>query len=517
VTGVSTLTPGAFALTDADRARLERRLKVAVARARTRSRGAATGEVLAANRDRFHRVATREVLAANRDRFHRLATREVLAAVTVVLPADVDPAAVAFASRAGTEPAFVFEQPERGGSALAGLGCVRELSASGPTRFVDVARAWRALAGGAVADPLDGPPGSGPVAVGGFAFADEGGRAPHWEPYPPASLHVPEVALARRDGVVRMTLSAIATPDDTAEGLLERLEARVAALRQVALPLLDPDPIGSVRVASAMPPEHYEAAVARAVERIRAGELEKIVLAREVAVHTPAPHDVAAIHGVLRDAFPACFVFAVMRGEHAFIAASPELLLRREGLRASTLGLAGSTRRSADPAVDDHLGEQLRRSDKDREEQAIVVRRIARALRPHSVWVAAPDEPEIVKVANIQHLATPIRAQLRDPIGAVELAGVLHPTPAVGGEPHAAAVPLIPALEGLDRGWYAGAIGWTDANEDGEFCVGLRCALLRGREARCYAGVGVVRDSDPTAELAETEVKLGALLPVLAA
>jgi isochorismate synthase EntC len=91
----------------------------------------------------------------------------------------------------------------------------------------------------------------------------------------------------------------------------------------------------------------------------------------------------------------------------------------------------------------------------------------------------------------------------------------LHPTPAVGGEPHAAAVPRIPALEGIDRGWYAGAIGWTDANEDGEFCVGLRCALLRGREARLYAGVGVVRDSDPASELAETEIKLGALLPVI--
>ena len=102
------------------------------------------------------------------------------------------------------------------------------------------------------------------------------------------------------------------------------------------------------------------------------------------------------------------------------------------------------------------------------------------------------------------------------PVGAVELAGLLHPTPAVGGEPLAVAAPLIPALEGLDRGWYAGPVGWTDANEDGEFCVALRCALLRGAVARCYAGVGVVRDSDPAAELAETEVKLQALLPVLA-
>jgi len=121
----------------------------------------------------------------------------------------------------------------------------------------------------------------------------------------------------------------------------------------------------------------------------------------------------------------------------------------------------------------------------------------------------------VVKMANVQHLATPIRAQLREPVGIIELAGALHPTPAVGGEPHSAAAPQIPALEGIDRGWYAGPVGWTDANEDGEFCVALRCALLRGREARLYAGVGVVCDSDPAAELAETEIKLGALLPVI--
>jgi salicylate biosynthesis isochorismate synthase/menaquinone-specific isochorismate synthase len=119
-------------------------------------------------------------------------------------------------------------------------------------------------------------------------------------------------------------------------------------------------------------------------------------------------------------------------------------------------------------------------------------------------------------MANIQHLASPIRAQLHKPIGAIHLAGLLHPTPAVGGEPFDVAEPLIPTLEGMDRGWYAGPVGWTDTNEDGELCVALRCALLSGRVARCYAGVGVVRDSDPAAELAETDVKLGALLPVLA-
>ena len=118
-------------------------------------------------------------------------------------------------------------------------------------------------------------------------------------------------------------------------------------------------------------------------------------------------------------------------------------------------------------------------------------------------------------MANIQHLATPIRAQLAAPVEAIELAGLMHPTPAVGGEPSAAALGLIPALEGLDRGWYTGPVGWTDAAGDGEFCVALRCALLRGNVARCYAGNGIVRGSKPAAELAETEVKLQALLPLL--
>ena len=182
-----------------------------------------------------------------------------------------------------------------------------------------------------------------------------------------------------------------------------------------------------------------------------------MVLAREVRAHAASPHDPGAVVGALRDAFPACFCWCVGTPELAFVGASPELLVRRDGARAQTVALAGTKRRSADPAVDDHLGEQLLRSVKDREEQAIVVRRIQRTLEPVSVWVTAGDEPVLVKVQNVQHLATPIRAQLADPLPAVELAGMLLPTPAVGGEPRATALPLIPALEGLDRGWYAGA------------------------------------------------------------
>ena len=445
----------------------------------------------------------------------RATGEQTLASITSEVGSGIDPTAAAVASRRPGEPWFCLEQPDREGSALTAIGCVRVLEARGADRFGEVGRAWSDLAADALADDLDGPPGSGLVAVGGFAFADAGGGSARWEGFAPASMVVPELSLARRGERVSLTVNVAVAPDDTVEDLRARVDARLAELHAPALPLLDPAPAGTYRVLSPMPPAHYEEAVARAVERIRAGELEKIVLARDVEVHAPVEHDVGAVLGLLREAFPSCYVFAVGRGDGVFIAASPELLVRREGQRASTVALAGSIRRSADPAIDDHLGEQLLRSEKDREENAIVARRIARALRPFSVWVTAASEPSLVRVANIQHLGMPIRAQLGSPLSAIELAGVLHPTPAVGGEPWPVASPLIPALEGLDRGWYAGPVGWTDATGDGEFCVALRCALLRGRLAHLYAGGGLVRDSDPSAELAETEVKLGALLSVL--
>jgi salicylate biosynthesis isochorismate synthase len=423
---------------------------------------------------------------------------------------------MAVISRRPSEPWFCLEQPDREGSAIAAIGCVRALEAQGAGRFAHVAKRWSALVAAALADDLEGPPGSGLIALGGFAFAADGGASARWEGFAPASMIVPELSLARRGDRVTLTVNVEVAPDDTPADLEARAGRRLAELRRAALPLLDPAPAGTYRVLSPMPPSHYEEAVARAVQRIRAGELEKIVLARDVEVHAPIDHDTGAVLGLLREAFPSCYVFAVGRGDATFVAASPELLVRREGQRASTVALAGSSRRSSDPAIDDHLGEQLLQSGKDREENEIVVRRIAQALRPHAVWVTAAPEPALVRVANIQHLGTPIRAQLAAPLSAIELAGVLHPTPAVGGEPWAVAERMIPALEGLDRGWYAGPVGWTDAAGDGEFCVALRCALLRGRLAQLYAGGGIVRDSDPVAELAETEVKLGALLPVLA-
>jgi salicylate biosynthesis isochorismate synthase/menaquinone-specific isochorismate synthase len=442
--------------------------------------------------------------------------RRTLVSVTREVELD-DPCAAVFASRLASDRWFCWEQPDRD-FALAGLGVAHEAGSRGDRRFADVAEECQRIGAGAeLEEPRGLPAGAGPVWLGGFAFEVDGGATPTWSSLSPASLVLPEVSVCRSGERAFLTVNAVVAPGEDAEELGERLSRRLTSLRlDTPLPMLDPHPTAHADIRSARSPREFEAAVEGATSRIAAGEFSKVVLAREVIVSAAAAHDPAALFGAMREQFPACFCFCCGTPEAAFIGASPELLVRRSGASASTVALAGSTRRSSDPAVDDHLGEQLLRSDKDRREQRIVAERIVRALRPHAVWVQAAAEPEVAKVANIQHLATPIVAQLAEPHSAIELAGMLHPTPAVGGEPWPAAAEAIADLEGMDRGWYAAPVGWMDATEDGEFCVALRSALLRDREAHLFAGVGVVAGSDPAAELAETEVKLGALLPLLA-
>jgi isochorismate synthase len=441
------------------------------------------------------------VRRAKRDR------RDVIVSIDVPVDPTIDVSAVVLASRLPDERFFCLEQPDRGGFALAALGNAAMVTARGPERFAQVGQWCRDLGRSALSD------GHGPRFVGGFAFAPDGGATPEWRGFAAAQMVLPQVVMWRRDGEAWLTLTAIVSAESDGGGA--GLPDRASTLRIASMPLLDPDPVEKAEVHSAAPPEHFEAAITRATERINAGDLHKIVLAREVRVHAPKPIDPAPVYDGLRTVFPSCYCYLVGQGDTAFVGASPELLVRRDGNRAQTVALAGTRRRSADPAVDRFLGEQLLSSPKDREEQAIVSRRIERVLDPVSVWVAAADEPVLVKVHNVQHLGTPIRAQLADPLPTVELVGMLHPTPAVGGEPADKALPLIPALEGLDRGWYAGPVGWTDLAEDGEFCVALRCALLRGDVAHLYAGEGIVGDSEPASELEANEAKLQALLPLL--
>lgn len=447
----------------------------------------------------------------------RKSGRQTLASATAEFDEPVDPAACVLLARLGETPWAVLDQPDNDRSSIAGVGAAAELSAGGKDRFAEVARQWRQLVGSAMPSGLNGPTGTGPIALGGFAFSSSESGAGPWSSFGAASMLVPSVALRRIGGRTWLSLQAAPHPDDSVDELMESLVSDLSKL-DFAADLVGLHPEESVTpasVSSVLSAAHYESAVAGALDAIAEGRISKVVLAREVLVEREQPQDPAAVFAVLREVFPSCFNYAVSREGSVFVGASPELLVRREGSRATTIALAGSAPRSADPSVDDHIGERLLRSEKDRREQGIVTQRIVDSLDPFSVWVTAAQEPGIAKIANIQHLATPIRAQLRSAASAVDLLGALHPTPAVGGEPWNEAATVMSEVEGMDRGWYASPVGWTDAAEDGEFCVALRGALLNGRQARCYAGVGVVEGSDPASELAETELKLQAVLPVV--
>jgi salicylate biosynthesis isochorismate synthase/menaquinone-specific isochorismate synthase len=443
------------------------------------------------------------------------AGRRVVASYSFEIDPALDVAACVFSSRRAEDRFFVWEQPDRDDFAIGALGSAWTIdSTAGRDRFTAAsASAVEAMRDGVFDDRA--PVGAGPIWVGGFAFAPSGGTGYQWTSLPPTLLTLPALSLVRSGGTALATVNVVCRPSDDPGAVTERMASRISALRADPMPVIDPDPLGGFEIASALPPEAFVRAVGEASRRVREEELRKVVLAREVTVSASRPFKPAAVFDGLRGGYPSCYCYCVGTPEVAFVGASPELLARRVGAAVSTVALAGSTRRSADPAVDDHLGERLLHSDKDLTEHRSVVRTIERSLGPHSVWVTAAEEPSLVKVANIQHLGTPIRAQLTEPRSAIELVGALHPTSAVGGEPWELAREVIRALEHLDRGWYAGPVGWMDATEDGEFCVALRCALLEGRTAHCYAGAGVVGDSDPEAELAETEVKLQAVLPAL--
>jgi salicylate biosynthesis isochorismate synthase/menaquinone-specific isochorismate synthase len=452
--------------------------------------------------------------------FARTRGRSVLVSVTVAVDGGIDPVAHVQAARRDDEYWSVFAQPARSDFSLATLGAAARVTAEGAERFADLgARCGEALEAALVDDLFDdpdAPSGAGIVWVGGFAFLNERPLSDVWRGAPAAELVLPSVSLVRA-GATRMTLAATITPDSSVAKELEAVEELVERLKlDVDLgPARFESRTGDAVVSSIAPPEHFERAVAEASAQISGGEYEKIVLAREVNLRRSEDIDpFNAVRG-LEEAFPECTTFALGQGSTTFIGASPELLIRREGRRASTMALAGSMRRGTDPETDAHLGAQLMMSEKNREEHAIVVERIERTLGRYSAWIAAGEAPELIKFKNIQHLATPIRAQLTEPRPAIELAGFLHPTPAVGGEPWADVRDRIKALEGFDRGWYTGGVGWTDLFEDGEFHVALRSALIEGPQARLFAGCGIVGDSDPAAELAETETKLQALLPVL--
>jgi menaquinone-specific isochorismate synthase len=365
----------------------------------------------------------------------------------------------------------------RDGEGLVGWGELARFEASGPRRFNQLDACWRSFVRRTDVHDEVGLYGSGPVAFISVAFADEPGHS---------VLIVPRVVIGRRDGVTWVT-----------ELVTDGAPAEQAAIR----PVRDH---GQLRyVSGQLPVTSWRDSVASAVDLLRTGLLAKVVLAHDLVAETQHPVDPRFLLRGLADRYPSCWTFAVDR----LVGATPELLVRRHGNRVSARVLAGTTwpRTGTGRA---ELAAELLASGKNRAEHAYAVQSMIEALRPFCRELDAPDTPTVLDLPNVAHLATDMHGSLTGGHSVLRLAWLAHPTAAVGGTPAPDARRLIDELEGMDRGRYAGPVGWIDATGDGELGIALRCAQLDGHTVRMFAGCGIVADSDPDTEIREATAKL---------
>lgn len=406
------------------------------------------------------------------------------------------------------QEALVWDTPS--GAAFSGAGACSILRASGAERFSSIVAQARALWGRVV--PLSARHRApAPRLFGGFAFAPRAPTPRPWSEFGDALFVLPRYGYSRTD---REAWLSVALPRQElialgAEGLIAELER----LRQrLTLVPARTEATALRSVLEVDTPEHVARFVGLATELHQAilqGQFEKVVLAERRQLQLrPAPQP-SAVLARLRGLAPECLRFALRSGSSTFLGATPERLVQKQGLDVFTEAVAGSIR-AGHEARDALLGSQ-----KDRAEHAFVVREIVRQLEPLSTTLWHAPEPQVRALRHLLHLCTPMRARLRDQCHVLDLVERLHPTPAVGGLPREAALGWIVASEPEPRGWYSGPIGWFDAAGDGEFHVALRSGILDGEHAYLYAGAGIVRDSNPEHERAETQLKMQVLRAAL--
>jgi menaquinone-specific isochorismate synthase len=371
------------------------------------------------------------------------------------------------------------------------------LAGHGVALRVERATSMAALAAIEVEGP-PGPAGTGPVAFGALPFL--AGTT--------TELVVPGLTL-RVLASGEAWVTTVGTADDPATA--SPSAALDATLRRPGRPSPADGP-SSFTVRAARPPAQWQQAVATATERIRAGGLDKVVLAREVSVEADVDISVATVLVRLAQQYPGCYLYLV----DGFCGASPELLVGRSGDVVSAQPMAGTKPRRGGPEADAALAADLLASPTYRHEHQVTIDAVHDTLLSFSSYVDYEPEPSVVTLANVIHLATQVEGRLSHPPASIlELVDALHPTPAVCGRPRDAALAAIAELEELDRGRYAGAVGWVDAQGNGAFAVSIRGAEIAGPTARVIAGNGIVADSDPATELIETRAKLQAMLSAI--
>ncbi|WLH43586.1 isochorismate synthase [Pseudomonas beijingensis] len=389
------------------------------------------------------------------------------------------------------------------GLALFGLGCAWQIEAAGPQRLAEVNRQWFALCADAV---IDGP--HPPLLLGGMRFDTQQPCAPHWAPFADASFHLAQWLLSEDADGRWLRCQCVVEPGSDPAALAL---ANLAAYQQLFPTPHSPESCPAVIERNALPAPQWQAKVANALQAIDSGDLSKVVLARHIEYQLDAALDSGAVMRRLYERRNQTHLFALHRGDSCFMGATPERLLSCQENHLSTHALAGSARRAPAPEKDQEAGAGLLADPKELHEHQLVVQTILQGLYGIVSELQAATQPELLKLATVQHLSTPISARLKEGHSLLDGIQALHPTPAVGGLPGATAMGFIRHHEGFDRGWYAAPIGWLDSRGNGDFLVALRSALMTPAHCHLFAGCGIVQGSRPADEYEETQIKLASM------
>jgi menaquinone-specific isochorismate synthase len=360
-----------------------------------------------------------------------------------------------------------------------------------------------------------------PRLFGGFSFHTDHVGAGAWEGYPGAKFVLPATQVTYTDGGAWLTVNGVDADPETVE---RRLEAEAERLRELPEPTATDDSPGVASRSRTTSKAEWRRSVTAATDRIEAGELRKVVLAQALRVSLERPLSVPEVLSRLGDRHPDCYRFLVEPGSEnedddddgagGFFGATPERLVGRRGRTVETGALAGTTGRGDTPAEDEWLAAELLSDDKNVHEHELVAEAVREQLEPYATAIRT-GERSVRRLATVQHIETPIAAELADDEHVLTLVEALHPTPAVGGLPPDRALRTIRDTEPFERGWYAAPVGWFDAAGYGSFAVAIRSAVARGAVATLFAGVGIVDDSDPDREWDEVQLKYRPILDEL--
>lgn len=391
----------------------------------------------------------------------------------------------------------------------------RAVALATPTneRLAGLGTAWRATATGsdrfaALRDRLADLGHPELRAFVGFSFLPDGPTTSMWDGYKAGEVFVPRITIEGNGGGTRLTVAI--PPGESPHATLDLL----ASMRKPSW--IAVEDTGDHSIESHPHVTEYASSVATAIDAIRTGKFDKVVLTRSVIVNSTEPVAILRVFRQLAQRYPQCYNFAWKSGDAVFMGASPELLAEVRGSTVHSNPLAGSIRRGEGKDEDRSLGRSLMASAKDREEHRLVVDDVKERLGPMTSNLDVPPEPELKRMASVQHLSTRISGMLDAGVGIMDVVDAVHPTPAVGGVARTEAMEFIQQTEQIDRGWYTGGIGWMNGAGDGAIAIGLRCGLVRDARTQLFAGAGIVAESKPDAELRETRLKLRPLLDVLA-